>query len=100
MLKFFSSLLPSALISACLCVVFALPTIAQVPTVGQARSNTILLTIERSEESFQKGEQFFQTSEYAQARSGQLQGRQPPLRHRHHGVGKAGLEPGSQLNND
>ncbi|MBS1812904.1 MAG: transglycosylase SLT domain-containing protein [Acidobacteria bacterium] len=63
-----SSLLSFALFSVCLCVLFALPTVAQVPTLTQERNNQIQLTIERSEESFQKGEQFFQAGEYAQAR--------------------------------
>ena len=68
MLKSCSSLLSSALLSVCLCVVFALPIIAQVPNINQERSNKIQLTIERSEESLQKGEEFFQAGEYAQAR--------------------------------
>ncbi len=62
------SFLLSVFFSLCLSVVFAPLTIAQVPTFSQERSNKIQLTIERSEESLQKGEEFFQAGEYAQAR--------------------------------
>lgn len=67
--KVFSSFLSYTLLSACLCV-FALPTFAQTtfPLAGQERTNKIQLTIERSEDSFQKGEEFFKAGEYAQAR--------------------------------
>jgi membrane-bound lytic murein transglycosylase D len=66
-MKFFR--LSHTLLLACLCV-FALPSLAQtgLPLVGQERANRIQLTIERSEESFQKGEEFFKAGEYAQAR--------------------------------
>lgn len=66
--KFFSSLLSPTLVSLCLCAVFALSVFAQVPLTSQERSTKIQLTIERSQESFQKGEEFFQTGEYALAR--------------------------------
>lgn len=68
MIKFFSSFLSSTLFSLCLCVVFAPAAVAQVPLTNQERDNKIQLTIERSQESFQKGEAFFQAGEYAQAR--------------------------------
>lgn len=68
MIKFFSSFLSPTLFSLCLCVVFAPAAIAQVPLTNQERDNKIQLTIERSQESFQKGEAFFQAGEYAQAR--------------------------------
>lgn len=64
-----SSFLLSALFSACLCVVFAPATNAQISTLNQERGNKIQLTIERSQESFQKGEEFFQAGEYSQARN-------------------------------
>lgn len=64
--KLCSSFLSSTISSLCLCVVFALTAFAQVP--NQERSNKIQLTIERSQESFRKGEEFFQAGEYAQAR--------------------------------
>jgi membrane-bound lytic murein transglycosylase D len=68
--KPFSSFIFSTLLSLCFGVVFALPTIAQtgVSSFNQERSNKIQLTIERSEESLQKGEEFFRAGEYAQAR--------------------------------
>ncbi len=67
--KVFSSFLSHLLLTACLCV-FALPTFAQtaLPLVGQERADKIQLTIERSEDSFQKGEAFFNAGEYSQAR--------------------------------
>ncbi len=67
--KVFSSFLSHLLLAACLCV-FALPTFAQtaLPLAGQERANKIQLTIERSEDSFQKGEEFFKAGEYSQAR--------------------------------
>lgn len=67
--KVFSSFLSHTLLTACLCV-FALPTFAQttLSSVGQERANKIQLTIERSEDSFQKGEEFFKAGEYSQAR--------------------------------
>jgi len=67
--KVFSSFLSSALLATCLCF-FALPTLAQIalPLTGQELANKIQLTIERSDESFQKGEEFFRAGEYSQAR--------------------------------
>lgn len=67
--KVFSSFLSSALLAICLCF-FALPTLAQtaLPLTGQELANKIQLTIERSDESFQKGEEFFRAGEYSQAR--------------------------------
>ena len=67
--KVFSSFLSHLLLTVCLCV-FALPTLAQtaLPLAGQERANKIQLTIERSEDSFQKGEEFFKAGEYSQAR--------------------------------
>lgn len=67
--KVFSSFLSSALLAICLCF-FALPTLAQaaLPLTGQELTNKIQLTIERSDESFQKGEEFFRAGEYSQAR--------------------------------
>lgn len=67
--KFFSSLLFNTLLATCLCV-FALPTLAQtsLPLTNQELANKIQLTIERSEDSFQKGEEFFRAGEYSQAR--------------------------------
>ena len=67
MSKYFCSFLSHAFLATCLCV-FALPTIAQTQSLLQERANKIQLTIERSEESFQKGEEFFKTGEYSQAR--------------------------------
>jgi membrane-bound lytic murein transglycosylase D len=65
--KYFCSFLSHTFLAACLCV-FALPTIAQTQSPSQERINKIQLTIERSEESFQKGEEFFKAGEYSQAR--------------------------------
>jgi membrane-bound lytic murein transglycosylase D len=67
--KVFRSFLPHLLLTSCLCV-FAFPAFTQtaLPPAGQERANKIQLTIERSEDSFLKGEEFFKAGEYSQAR--------------------------------